>query len=47
MDMEYYCLILAVLICIQAVDSPKYPQPMFRGMYNVVRLLTILDALHA
>jgi len=47
MDMEYYRLILAVLICIYAVDNPKYPQPMLRGMYNVVRLLTILDALDA
>jgi len=45
--MEYYRLILAALMCILAVDNPKYPQPMFRGMYNVVRLLTILDALHA
>ena len=47
MDMEYYCLILAVLIYKQAVDTPEYPQPTFRGMYNVVRLLTIPDALHA
>jgi len=47
MDMEYYRLILAGLVCIQAVDNPKYPQPMFRGMYNVVKLLAILDALHA
>jgi len=47
MDMEYYRRILAALICIQTVDNLKYPQPVFRGMYNVLKLLTIVDALHA